>query len=61
MLIPYYILSLARSGSGELPIVEVRVGPTPHPELAVASTFSMRKKVQASPVVTPSGIPYRDW
>jgi hypothetical protein len=60
MLIPYYIMSLARA-STELPIVEVRVGPTPHPELAVASTFSMLKKVQARPVVTRSGIPYRDW
>jgi Protein of unknown function (DUF2971) len=62
MLIPYYRLNLGESPK-DLGIHEIVVGPTPHPETSIRSTWSfltkhaLNKKVH----VTASRVPYRSW
>lgn len=45
----------------QLPIREIVVGPTPHPELARQSAQMLCEGESAYPTMKPSGIPYRTW
>jgi len=61
LLVPYWIVPLAAAGAA-LPIKEVVIGPTPHPELearAVSAILSIAGLPKAT--VRKSKVPYRDW
>lgn len=61
MLIPYYQHRFPNN-NGRVPIEELIVGPTPHPELAseAAQALLMSQELPAA-VVRSSSIPYRTW
>jgi hypothetical protein len=61
MLIPYYQHSFPNDG-GSVPIEELVVGPTPHPELArEAAQALLTTHGLPSAIVRSSSIPYRTW
>ncbi len=62
MLIPYSEFKL-EGEDGILRIAEIRVGPTPHPQLAVASVMQLINDAdkRAPAKVRISDVPYRSW
>jgi hypothetical protein len=60
MLVRYLPLTLPLNDAEPL-VWNVRVGPTPHPELAVDAVCHFFNKVRIKNGVTRSRIPYRDW
>jgi len=61
MLVPYYEYRVDTQDS-TLPISEIIVGPTPHPELSRHAVETMLSKHNVHKVnLSSSGIPYRTW
>lgn len=61
MLVPFVPIQLT-GPSGELPICEICVGPTPHVDLATASASSLLSTEGAKNwTVKVSQVPFRDW
>ena len=59
-LIPYVPVEL-RSRTEDSPVWEVRVGPTPHPELAMDAMSHLFQVAKVRNGITRTMLPYRDW
>ncbi len=62
LLVPYWTVPLAFDDAAPLPIKEVVIGPTPHPDLearAVSALLTVAGRRDAK--VRKSEVPYRDW
>lgn len=60
MLIPYVQINL-NLNSQESPLYYIKVGPSPHIELAMESLLNLYKKVNIKGSITHTDTPYRDW
>jgi hypothetical protein len=61
MITPYFRFNLETEGL-PLPLAEVLIGPTPHPELAMKATrMLLRKHGLSEDLVKESTIPFRTW
>ncbi len=62
LLVPYWTVPLLLDGASSLPIKEVVIGPTPHPDLEARAVSAMLT-VAGLPngKVRRSEVPYRDW
>jgi hypothetical protein len=59
-LIPYREVSLTTKGR-PIPITDVVVGPTPHPDLSVRAVMTLLANTGINATVRRSGVPFRDW
>jgi Protein of unknown function (DUF2971) len=60
MLVRYLPIKLPLNRHSPL-VWNIRVGPTPHPKLAVNSISHFFHKIRIQSSISPSSIPYRDW
>ena len=59
-LVPYLPVQL-HSKTENSPVWEVRVGPTPHPELAMDAMGQLFNQIKVKNGITRTMLPYRDW
>jgi len=60
MLVPYIPVTL-NSRTDQSPVWEIRVGPTPHPELAMDAMSQFFHQIKVKNGITRTMLPYRDW
>lgn len=60
LIVPYIEFSLSNK-IGDIPIKEIMVGPTPHPELSLNSVGELLKSKGISCHLSKSGVPFRAW
>lgn len=60
MLVPYVPIDLELPQNPNL-LWKLRIGPTPHDELALAALSLLHQKVKIRNGISPSTVPYRDW